>query len=105
MTATAGALALCAVAQVAVLDYGFKQELHGTAEAPGGIALSPEEDADRETWLDGRLPAQGQAAVMPGVVTGGARWGGTEVLQFWNERLDATVALPWNGAVAPVPPG
>ena len=58
---------------------------------------------DRETWLDDRLPAQGQAAVMPGVVTGGARWGGTEVLQFWNERLDRGVA--WNGPVAPVPPG
>ena len=98
-------LALCAVAQVAVLDYGFKQELHGTAEVPGGRALSAEKDADRETWLDDRLPAQGEAAVMPGVISSGARWGGTEVLQFWNEGLDATVALPWNGTVAPVPPG
>ena len=31
-------LALCVVAQALVLNYGFKQELYGTVDAPGGIA-------------------------------------------------------------------
>ena len=42
---------------------------------------------------------------MPGVVSPGARWGGAEVLQFWNQALDATVALPWNGTVVPAAAG
>ena len=48
----AGGLALCAIAQALVLNYGFKQELYGTVDVPGGIALSPGHDNDRDTWLD-----------------------------------------------------
>ena len=55
-------LALCAAAQVAALDYDFKQELHGTTDVPGGIALSNDRSADRETWLDDRLPGGQRAA-------------------------------------------
>jgi hypothetical protein len=102
--AVAAALALCAIAQVAVLDYVFKQENNGTSTVPGGIALSQDRDVDRETWLDGEIPDGENAAIMPGVVSGGAPWGRTEILQFWNKDLDATV-VPWNGAAAPVPPG
>jgi hypothetical protein len=100
----AGALALCGIAQVAALDYAFKQELQGTSTAPGGIAQSEGHDRDRETWLDAEIPDGESAAVVPGVVSGGGPWGRTEVLQFWNAELDATV-VPWNGAAAPVPPG
>jgi hypothetical protein len=100
----AGALVLCAIAQVAALDYAFKQELGGTSTAPGGIAQSEGHDRDRETWLDAEIPDGESAAVLPGLVSGAGPWGRTEVLQFWNEELHATV-VPWNGAAAPVPPG
>jgi hypothetical protein len=100
-----GGLALCALAQVLAMDYGFSQELRGTAERPGGIALSPQHDADRETWLDGELANRGSAAVVPGLISPGAPWGGTERISFWNRDLDATVALRWNATVLPVPPG
>ena len=98
-------LGLCGLAQVAVLDFDLTQELHGTAEAPGGIALSNDRSADRETWLDKRLPAGEQAAVVPGLHGPGSPLGGTERLSFWNRELDATVALRWNGAAVPAPPG
>jgi hypothetical protein len=98
-------LALCAAAQVAALDYDFKQELYGTTEAPGGIALSEGSAIDRETWLDDRLPAGKWAAVVPGVPSFGAPLGGTEKLSFWNRALDATVVLSWNEAPSPAPPG
>jgi len=101
----AGGLVLCAVAQAAALDYGFKRELNGTAERPGGIALSEDSRIDRETWLDDRLPEGEQAAVVPGVPTAGIPFGGTERLQFWNRELDTTVLQGWNGAVSPTPPG
>ena len=100
----AGGLALCAVAQVLALNYSFKQELFGTAEAPGGIALS-ENDGDRETWLDERVPAERSVAVMPGVVSPALPYGGAETLQFWNRALDVTAAISWNGTVVPAPPG
>ncbi len=98
-------LLLCGVAQALALNYGFKQELYGTAEAPGGIALSPSHDADRETWLDDEGDTGRDIAVMPGLVSAAAPYGGTESLQFWNRALDSTVALRWNGTVVPVPPG
>jgi hypothetical protein len=98
-------LALCAVAQVLVMNYAFEQELYGTAEAPGGIAMSPGHDRDRETWLDDRGRPDGGVAVMPGVVSGSAPWGGAEPLQFWNRNLDAVVSVYWNGTVVPAPPG
>jgi hypothetical protein len=100
-----GGLAICAVAQVASLHYVMRQELYGTKEAPGGIALSDDRAADRETWLDERIPDGEAAAMIPGVQSPGARWGGAERLSFWNKAIDATVRLPWNGTVAPVPPG
>ena len=98
-------LALCVVAQALVLNYGFKQELYGTVDAPGGIAQAPGHDGDRETWLDDQGDTGRDIAVMPGVVSPGARWGGAEVLQFWNRALDSTVALPWNGTVVPAAAG
>jgi Dolichyl-phosphate-mannose-protein mannosyltransferase len=104
-TVMAGGLALCALGQVAMLDYGFKRELRGTPEVPGGIALSDDRAADRETWLDDRLPSGQRAAVMPGVPTFAEPMGGTERLQVWNKDLDATVDLRWYPAVTPVPPG
>jgi hypothetical protein len=100
-----GGLAICAVAQSAALYYVMRQELYGTKEAPGGIALSDDRAADRETWLDGRLPDGEAAAMVPGVQSLDARWGGAERLSFWNKTLDATVRLSWNGNVTPVPPG
>jgi hypothetical protein len=101
----AGGLALCAVAQVLVMNYDFGKELYGTPEAPGGIALSPGHDADRDTWLDDRGRPGSGVAVMPGLVSGSAPWGGTEALQFWNRALDTTVSVYWNGTVVPAPPG
>ena len=101
----AGGLALCAIAQALVLNYGFKQELYGTVDVPGGIALSPGHDNDRDTWLDDQGDEGRDIAVMPGVVSSSAPWGGTEVLQFWNKAPDSTVALPWDGTVVPVPAG
>jgi hypothetical protein len=101
----AGGLALCALAQVLVLDYGFRQELYGTAEAAGGIAVTEDRDSDRETWLDERVPAGRSIAVMPGLVSPAAPGGGSENLQFWNRTLDTTVALYWNRTVVPAPPG
>lgn len=104
-TVIAAGLALCAVAQAAMLDYGFKRELNGTPEVPGGIALSDDRAADRETWLDGRLPEGQRATIQPGVPSFADRLGGTERLSFWNEKLDATVGLSWYPATTPLPPG
>jgi hypothetical protein len=101
----AAGLALCAVAQVAAMDYGFKRELNGTAEAPGGIALSGDRAADRETWLDDHVPDDEPVAIMQGIHTWAERWGGMERVSFWNEAIDATVSTQWYGPVGPVPPG
>jgi hypothetical protein len=101
----AAGLALCAAAQVAALDYGFKQELYGTAEAPGGIALSDDRAADRETWLDDYVSDGEPAAIMQGIHSWAERWGGMERLSFWNRAIDATVSTQWYGPVGPVPPG
>jgi hypothetical protein len=98
-------LALCALAQLASLDYVSDRELRGTPEAPGGLALSDDRDADRETWVDGGVPDGEAVAIQPGRQSVEARWGGTERLSFWNRDIDATVRLAWNGAVAPLPPG
>lgn len=106
MVAVLGAgLALCAVAQALALNYGFKRELYGTAEAPGGIALSPGHDNDRETFLDDRGDPDGGVSVMPGLISSSAPGGGTEPLQFWNRALDSTVSVAWNGTLVPAPPG
>ena len=100
-----GGLALCAAAQVAALNYGFKQELDGTTTMPGGIALSEDRAADRETWLDDELPSDQRAAVIPGVPSPAAPWGGTEQLTFWNRGIDTGVVLDWTGVGTPTPPG
>jgi hypothetical protein len=102
---TTGGLALCAAAQVAALNYGFKQEIDGTTTMPGGIALSEDRAADRETWLDDELPADQRAAVIPGVPSSAAPWGGTEQLTFWNRAIDTGVVLDWTGVGTPTPPG
>ena len=77
-------LALCVVAQALVLNYGFKQELYGTVDAPGGIAQAPGHDGDRETWLDDQGDTGRDIAVMPGVVVARCalgRCGGSAVLE------------------------
>ena len=104
-TVIAAGLALCAVGQAAMLDYGFERELTGTPEAPGGIALSDDRTADRETWLDDQLTEDQRATIQPGVPSFSDRLGGTERLSFWNEKLDATVGLSWYPAPTPLPPG
>ncbi|MGH2745593.1 MAG: hypothetical protein ACRDN8_24495, partial [Thermoleophilaceae bacterium] len=101
----AAGLALCAAGQVAALNYDLDQELYGTVDFPGGIALSDDRGADRETWLDDQLPEGARAAIMPGIPTVGAGWGGIERVQFWNRALDATVVTPWNRAPSPGPAG
>lgn len=98
-------LALCAVAQALALDYDFKQELYGTAEVPGGIAVSGDRDADRDAWLDDLPRPDSGVAVMPGLLAPNAPTGGTEALQFWNRSLDLTVSVAWNGTPVPTPPG
>jgi hypothetical protein len=97
-------LALCVVAQAAILDYGFKRELNGTPEVPGGIALADDRDADRETWLDSSLPAGARAVIQPGVPSFSDGLS-TERLSFWNKRLDAAVGLSWYPAPTPAPAG
>ncbi|HMJ95549.1 MAG TPA: hypothetical protein VK486_06835 [Thermoleophilaceae bacterium] len=101
----AAGLALCAVAQALTLNYDFKQELYGTADVPGGIALGPGRDSDGQDWLDDQGNTGRDIAVMPGLVSSSAPWGGTEFIQFWNRAPDSTVAVSWNGTVVPVPPG
>jgi hypothetical protein len=101
----AGGLALCTVAQALELNYDFKQELYGTAEAPGGIAVSANRESDRDAWLDDLAGPDGGVAVMPGLISPSAPLGGAEVLQFWNRSLDATVSLFWDGTPVPAPPG
>jgi hypothetical protein len=101
----AAGLALCAVGQVAILDYDFKRELNGTPEVPGGIALTDDREGDRETWLDDSLPDGERAAIQPGIPSFADRMGGTERLSFWNEKLDAAVGLSWYPAPTPFPPG
>jgi hypothetical protein len=101
----AAGLALCAVGQVAILDYDFNRELNGTPEVPGGIALSDDRAADRETWLDERLPDGDQATLQPVVPSFADRLGGTERLSFWNKKLDAGMSLSWLPAPTSLPPG
>jgi hypothetical protein len=98
-------LVVCLAAQVAMLGYAFKQELYGTTDAPGGIALSDVRAIDREEWIDASLPDDVNAAVLPGVVSPAAPAGHGEHLSFWSKDLDATVAMPWNGSPVPAPPG
>jgi hypothetical protein len=100
----AAALGLCLAAQVAMLGFALEQELYGTKDAPGGIALSDDRASDRQEWIDAALPDSGGAAVLPGS-TAISPLGYTEALSFWSKDLDATVAMPWNGSPVPAPPG
>jgi hypothetical protein len=96
----AAAAALCLAGQATVLTYSLHQELNGTVSAPGGIAAGP-----RETFVDKGLPGGKDAAIVPAVVSGVEPGGGAERLTFWNDGLDATVALGWDGSPVPAPPG
>ena len=91
--------AVCVVGQATVLWYSLGQELYGTRDIPGGIATGV-----RETFVDAGLPSGGRADVVPGVLVG-EPGGGAERITFWNARVDATVALYWDGTPVPAPPG
>ena len=96
----AAAAAVCLAAQATELTYSLHQELYGTVSAPGGIATGP-----RETFVDKGLPGGKDAAIVPALVSGVQPGGGAERLTFWNDGLDATVALGWDGSPVPAPPG
>ncbi|MDQ3849599.1 MAG: hypothetical protein M3296_03155 [Actinomycetota bacterium] len=100
-----GGLTLCLAGQVAMLDYGFKQELYGTVDVSDGIALRPGHDNDREDWVDSHLPGNAHAALVPGLGGVGTQLGGAEQMQFWNHRLDRVVDISWNGTAVLAPPG
>jgi len=95
---TAGAAA-CLAGQAIILSYSLKQELHGTVDHPGGIA-----DGQRETFVDATLSRGGDAAVVPAVSAADPN-GGADHLEFWNNHVDAVVALRWNGSPVPASPG
>jgi hypothetical protein len=98
-------LVFCALAQVAIFDYSFKQELYGTRDVPGGIALTNDRAQDRETFVDEVLPDGARAIVQPALVGYGGPYARVPELTFWNKQIDATLDMPWNLTPAPAPPG
>lgn len=102
---TAG-LAFCVLAQVAILDYSFKQELFGTKDVPGGIALSEDRAQDRETFVDEALPDGARAIIQPGFPGRYGPYARVPELTFWNKQIDAVMDMfNWNGTPGPAPPG
>jgi hypothetical protein len=99
------ALAFAALAQIVSMDYDFKQELYGTVDVPGGIAGSPGHAAEREDWIDPKIPDGQSAGVVPGVMGIDTPYGGQERISFWNREIGTTVGTEWNGAPVPAPPG
>ena len=99
----AAGLAVCLVAQLAFLGYALDQELDGTTTQPGGIALSADRDVDREAWVDATIPDGATAALMPGLPTVPPAY--AESVSFWGKKLTGNVAMDWNGAPVPAPPG
>ena len=100
----AGGLAACAVMQVVAMQYGFKQELHGTTTAPGGIAGAPGHD-ERATDVDAALPGGADAMVVPALIRPGAPFGETEHVEMWSKAITTVAAMPWNGAPVPASAG
>lgn len=98
-------LAVCLLCQVLSLDYDYKQELFGTRDAPGGIAGNPGHAADREDWVDAKLPHGVRAGVVPGIIGVDGFNGGQDRVSFWNRDVGVTVGTPWNGSPIPAPPG
>jgi hypothetical protein len=98
-------LALCALAQVTVLQYDYDKLLYGTPEAPGGLALSDDRSLDREEWIDDALPDGARAAIVPALATAQFPYGDAERQQFWNKSLDASVALRFAFVPTSIPPG
>ena len=96
----AGGLGLCLITQLAVLNYAFQRQLHGTPEAPGGLA-GPRDGRD---WIDRALPNGAGAALVPSMLSPAA-FGQAEGDEFWNRSLDAVVALPIPGTPVPAPAG
>jgi hypothetical protein len=94
------ALAICLLGQATILSYSLHEELYGTVDVAGGIAAGP-----RETFVDRALPSGADAGVVPALVSAAELGGGAERLEFWNGRVDATVALSWDGTPVPAPPG
>jgi hypothetical protein len=90
----------CLAGQAVILTYSLRQELYGTVDVAGGISSGP-----RETFVDATLPSGTNVAVAPAALTNGQPFGGTERVEFWNKRIDATVALGWDGSPVPAPPG
>ena len=98
-------LALCALAQVLVLQYDYDKLLYGTPEAPGGFALADGRSLDQEDWIDDALPDGAHAAIVPAVASTQSPYGDTERQQFWNKSLDASVVIRFAFVPTSVPAG
>lgn len=105
MGVVATALGVCVLLQLAILNYSYKQELYGTTDAAGGIALSDDRAADREIWVDAAVPGDEPVAAVLGVLHPGAPYGGIDRLSFWNRAIDVAVGIPWTGSPVVAPPG
>jgi hypothetical protein len=101
----AGGLALCVVAQVAVLNYDYDKLLYGTPEVPSGLAASPDRSLDRDDWVDEALPDNAEATIVPALTNPAIPYGDAERQEFWNESLTGIVALRFVGAPVPAEPG
>jgi hypothetical protein len=102
---TAAGLAVCLLAQAAVLNYDYGKLLYGTPEAPGGLAMSADHALDRDDWIDDALPDDAEAAIVPAVSSYAIPYGDAERQEFWNKGVTAVVALRFDEAIAPLPPG
>ena len=98
-------LALCVVGQIAVLDYDYGKLLHGTPEAPGGLAASDDRARDRDDWIDEALPDGAEATIVPAVANPAMPYGDAERQEFWNEALTGIVAIRFAAAAVPAEPG
>lgn len=99
----AAGLALCAVAQAAVMDYDLKQELYGTRDVPGGLARGPDRTQDRDDFADRAIPNGEAAAIIPALAT--TPYGEAERVEFWNRDITIAAAIVWNSTPTPASPG
>lgn len=94
----AGGLACCVLAQGLALRYDLRSLLFGVSEARGGLAGEPGHAADRVDWVDDGLPGGASAVTLAPMSTPGSPFGGAEVTQYWNRRIDAVLALRFTPA-------